>query len=80
MIAAAAVLASDGHRGHARADGAGSARHLRHGAQRQGAARFGAVVGGDLVTNPFVVTEVYVLDHDGWALASMSFTRLITRP
>jgi ketosteroid isomerase-like protein len=42
--------------------------------------QLGAVVGGDLVTNPFVVTEVYVLDHDGWELASLSFTRLITRP
>jgi hypothetical protein len=37
-----------------------------------------AVVGGNEVTNPFVVTEVYV-DYGGrWALASMSFTRLVT--
>lgn len=37
-----------------------------------------AVVGGNEVTNPFVVTEVYVREDDGWALASMSFTRLLT--
>ena len=37
-----------------------------------------AVVGGNEVTNPFVVTEVYVRDADRWALASMSFTRLLT--
>lgn len=36
-----------------------------------------AVVGGNEVTNPFVVTEVYVRDGD-WKLASLSFTRLIT--
>ncbi len=37
-----------------------------------------AVVGGDEVTNPFVVTEVYVDDGGRWALASMSFTRLLS--
>jgi len=37
-----------------------------------------AVVGGNEVTNPFVVTEVYVRDGD-WKLASLSFTRLVTR-
>jgi hypothetical protein len=37
-----------------------------------------AVVGGNEVTNPFVVTEVYVADDPSWALASMSFTRLLT--
>lgn len=37
-----------------------------------------AVVGEDEVTNPFVVTEVYVDNGGRWALASMSFTRLIT--
>ncbi|WP_082631327.1 nuclear transport factor 2 family protein [Gracilibacillus massiliensis] len=37
-----------------------------------------AVVGGNEVTNPFVVTEVYVLKDDQWKLASMSFTRLLT--
>lgn len=36
-----------------------------------------AVVGGNEVTNPFVVTEVYVRQSDGWKLASMSFTRLL---
>lgn len=36
-----------------------------------------AVVGGNEVTNPFTVTEVYVDEH-GWRLASMSFTRLLT--
>lgn len=37
-----------------------------------------AVVGGNEVTNPFVVTEVYVQQSDTWTLASLSFTRLIT--
>ena len=37
-----------------------------------------AVVGGNEVTNPFVVTEVYVQQGDTWLLASMSFTRLLT--
>jgi ketosteroid isomerase-like protein len=37
-----------------------------------------AVVGGNEVTNPFVVTEVYVQQNGGWKLASMSFTRLLT--
>lgn len=35
-----------------------------------------AVVGGNEVTNPFVVTEVYVQENGGWKLASLSFTRL----
>lgn len=39
-----------------------------------------AVVGGNEVTNPFVVTEVYVREDAVWALASMSFTRLLTAP
>jgi Domain of unknown function (DUF4440) len=39
--------------------------------------RLVAVVGGNEVTNPFVVTEVYVRHNDGWKLASMSFTRLL---
>jgi hypothetical protein len=34
-----------------------------------------AVVGGNEVTNPFVVTEVYVQQSSGWKLASLSFTR-----
>jgi hypothetical protein len=37
-----------------------------------------AVVGGNEVTNPFVVTEVYVQLDGSWKLASLSFTRLIT--
>ncbi|MDP3676172.1 MAG: nuclear transport factor 2 family protein [Novosphingobium sp.] len=36
-----------------------------------------AVVGGNEVTNPFVVTEVYVRQGEEWKLASMSFTRLL---
>jgi hypothetical protein len=37
-----------------------------------------AVVGGNEVTNPFVVTEVYVQQDKSWKLASLSFTRLLT--
>ncbi len=37
-----------------------------------------AVVGGNEVTNPFMVTEVYVQQEDSWKLASLSFTKLIT--
>jgi hypothetical protein len=37
-----------------------------------------AVVGGNEVTNPFVVTEVYVKLSGTWKLASLSFTRLLT--
>ena len=36
-----------------------------------------AVVGGNEVTNPFVVTEVYVRHAGAWKLGSMSFTRLL---
>ena len=39
--------------------------------------RLVAVVGGNEVSNPFVVTEVYVQDSKTWTLASLSFTRLI---
>jgi pimeloyl-ACP methyl ester carboxylesterase len=38
-----------------------------------------AVVGGNEVTNPFVVTEVYVKEGGARKLASLSFTRLLTR-
>lgn len=38
-----------------------------------------AVVGGNEVTNPFVVTAVYVKQENGWSLGSMSFTRLLTQ-
>jgi hypothetical protein len=40
--------------------------------------RLDAVVRGNEVTNPFVVTEVYVREDDDWKLASLSFTRLVT--
>ena len=36
-----------------------------------------AVVGGNEVTNPFKVTEVYVQQGGTWMLASLSFTRLL---
>ena len=39
--------------------------------------RLVAVVGGSEVTNPFVVTEVYVQQGDTWKLAALSFTRLL---
>lgn len=35
-----------------------------------------AVVGGNEVTNPFMVTEVYKQQHGEWKLASLSFTKL----
>ncbi|GAB1454447.1 hypothetical protein MASR2M47_45030 [Draconibacterium sp.] len=38
-----------------------------------------AEVGGNEVTNPFEVTEVYVKQGNDWKLASLSFTRLIVR-
>ena len=37
-----------------------------------------AVVGGNEVTNPFVVTEVYVKLNGTWKLGSLSFTKLLT--
>ncbi|MES2825444.1 MAG: nuclear transport factor 2 family protein [Pseudomonadota bacterium] len=37
-----------------------------------------AEVRGKEVTNPFVVTEVYVKDDSNWKIASLSFTRLVT--
>jgi 4-carboxymuconolactone decarboxylase len=37
-----------------------------------------AVVGGNEVTNPFMVTEVYVQQESVWKLVSLSFTRLLT--
>ncbi len=39
--------------------------------------RLVAVVGGNEVTNPFVVTEVYVQQNGTWKLSSLSFTRLL---
>lgn len=40
--------------------------------------RLTAVVGGNEVVNPFVVTEVYVRQNGSWTLGSLSFTRLLT--
>ena len=40
--------------------------------------RLVAVVGGNEVTNPFMVTEVYVRQNGAWKLGSLSFTRLLT--
>ncbi len=37
-----------------------------------------AIVGGNEVTNPFMVTEVYVQQERIWKLGSLSFTRLLT--
>jgi len=37
-----------------------------------------AIVGGNEVTNPFEVTEVYVKVKGQWKLGSLSFTRLLT--
>lgn len=41
--------------------------------------RLDAVVGGNEVTNPFIVTEVYVREKGTWKLASLSFTRLLAQ-
>ncbi len=37
-----------------------------------------AVVGGNEVTNPFMVTEVYIKQEGSWKLGSLSFTKLMT--
>ena len=37
-----------------------------------------AVVGGNEVTNPFIVTEVYIKENGKWMLGSLSFTKLLT--
>lgn len=37
-----------------------------------------AEVGGNEVTNPFMVTEVYIKQDGSWKLGSLSFTRLMT--
>jgi len=39
--------------------------------------RLDAVVGGNDVTNPFMVTEVYVKENGAWKLGSLSFTKLL---
>jgi len=38
-----------------------------------------AVVGGNEVTNPFMVTEVYKKQEGNWKLTNMSFTKLLVR-
>lgn len=38
----------------------------------------GAVVRDQEVSNPFVVTEVYVKQDTAWRLANMAFTKLVT--
>jgi hypothetical protein len=40
--------------------------------------RLDAVVGGNEVTNPFMVTEVYVQEGGARKLAVLAFTRLLT--
>ena len=37
-----------------------------------------AVVGGNEVTNPFIVTEVFVKKSGSWKLGSLSFTKTMT--
>ena len=37
-----------------------------------------AVVGGNEVTNPFIVTEVYIKENGKWMLGSLSFTKQLT--
>jgi hypothetical protein len=37
-----------------------------------------AVVGGNEVTNPFMVTEVYIKKDGVWKMGSLSFTKLNT--
>jgi hypothetical protein len=41
--------------------------------------RLTAVVGGNEVVNPFIVTEVYVEEDGNWKLGSLSFTRLLSQ-
>lgn len=38
-----------------------------------------AEVGGNEVTNPFMVTEVYIKQNNNWKLGSLSFTKLMSR-
>lgn len=37
-----------------------------------------AVVGGNEVTNPFMVTEVYIKQNGEWKMGSLSFSKLMT--
>jgi hypothetical protein len=36
-----------------------------------------AVVGGNEVTNPFMVTEVYIKENGRWKMGSLTFSRLL---
>lgn len=36
-----------------------------------------AVVGGNEVTNPFMVTEVYIKENNKWKMGSLTFSRLM---
>lgn len=36
-----------------------------------------AVVGGNTVINPFMVTEVYIKEDGGWKMGSLTFSRLM---
>lgn len=38
-----------------------------------------AVVGGNEVSNPFMVTEVYIKEADRWKLANLSFSKLLAQ-
>lgn len=38
-----------------------------------------AVVGSNEVTNPFMVTEVYVKENDNWKLADLTFSKLLAK-
>jgi hypothetical protein len=38
------------------------------------------VIGGNEVTTPFMVTEVYIQLNGSWKLGSLSFSRLLTSP
>tara|TARA_R110000737_G_scaffold178840_1_gene203103 strand:+ start:128 stop:535 length:408 start_codon:yes stop_codon:yes gene_type:complete len=38
-----------------------------------------AVVGENEVSNPFMVTEVYVKENDNWKLADLTFSKLLVR-
>ncbi len=41
--------------------------------------RLTAIVGGNEVINPFMVTEVYIKQGKRWELGSLSFTKLLTQ-
>jgi hypothetical protein len=38
-----------------------------------------AVVGGNEVTNPFMVTEVYIKENGKWRMGSLTFSHLLRR-